>query len=153
MDHKTTIKDDPINLRIGKLIRDRRRQLGMTQGKLAEKLKITSQQIQKYETGTNCLRISRLVELSRILSIPLNYFFITTYHPEKILSNHQLKEKGSSFIHQSEDVTEDKDVDQAADSLSLEEIDDFISLFLLLKKDMQKSIINLVKELAAGKQQ
>jgi transcriptional regulator with XRE-family HTH domain len=53
----------------------RRLMLGMTQQRLAERLHITFQQIQKYENGTNRISASRLQQLSNILDVPVSFFF------------------------------------------------------------------------------
>ena len=42
---------------------------------LAERLGISFQQLQKYEKGSNRLSASRLFELSRILEVPVSFFF------------------------------------------------------------------------------
>jgi transcriptional regulator with XRE-family HTH domain len=47
----------------------------MSQQKLAEALKLTFQQIQKYEKGTNRVGASRLFEMSHILDVPVSFFF------------------------------------------------------------------------------
>ncbi|MBY0448622.1 MAG: helix-turn-helix transcriptional regulator [Hyphomonadaceae bacterium] len=60
---------------VGKRLRRRRRLLGLTQQQLAETVGIRFQQIQKYECGANRVTASRLYELSRALSVPVNYFF------------------------------------------------------------------------------
>lgn len=49
--------------------------LGMSQEKLAQALGLTFQQVQKYERGTNRVGSSRLYELSKILDVPIQYFF------------------------------------------------------------------------------
>jgi transcriptional regulator with XRE-family HTH domain len=49
--------------------------LGYSQEKLANALGLTFQQIQKYERGANRISASKLYELSRILSVPVTYFF------------------------------------------------------------------------------
>ena len=48
----------------------RRQILGVSQGKLADKLRLTFQQVQKYEKGTNRISASRLQEMSYILQVP-----------------------------------------------------------------------------------
>ena len=53
----------------------RRQILGMSQGKLADKLRLTFQQVQKYEKGTNRISASRLQEMSYILQVPVPFFF------------------------------------------------------------------------------
>ncbi len=49
--------------------------IGMSQEKLGEKMNLTFQQIQKYEKGTNRIGASRLFQLSKILEVPVGYFF------------------------------------------------------------------------------
>ncbi len=49
--------------------------LGISQEKLGERMNLTFQQIQKYEKGTNRIGASRLYQLSRILEVPVNFFF------------------------------------------------------------------------------
>ena len=65
----------PIDLHVGKRLRQRRRLLGLTQQKLAEAVDIRFQQIQKYESGANRISASRLWSLSRALDVPVSYFF------------------------------------------------------------------------------
>jgi transcriptional regulator with XRE-family HTH domain len=53
----------------------RRLMLGMSQEKLADRLGLTFQQVQKYEKGTNRISASRLQEASLILDVPVSFFF------------------------------------------------------------------------------
>jgi transcriptional regulator with XRE-family HTH domain len=53
----------------------RRLMLDMSQEKLGNELGITFQQVQKYEKGTNRISASRLLEMSRILQVPVSFFF------------------------------------------------------------------------------
>ena len=53
----------------------RRMLAGMSQDKLGESLHLTFQQIQKYEKGSNRISASRLYDLSRILEVPVQFFF------------------------------------------------------------------------------
>ncbi len=53
----------------------RRTMLGMSQEKLGEAIGLTFQQVQKYERGTNRIGSSRLFELSRVLDVPITFFF------------------------------------------------------------------------------
>ena len=53
----------------------RRKMLGLSQEKLGDKLGITFQQIQKYEKGTNRISASRLQQVARALSVPVEYFY------------------------------------------------------------------------------
>jgi transcriptional regulator with XRE-family HTH domain len=47
----------------------------MSQEKLGKALGLTFQQVQKYERGANRVGASRLFELSRVLDVPVSYFF------------------------------------------------------------------------------
>jgi len=60
---------------IGLKIRDRRKELGLTQEKLAETLGITYQQLQRYENGTGYLNTDRLQAIANALDVPITYFF------------------------------------------------------------------------------
>lgn len=60
---------------IGLKIRERRKELGLTQEKLAEALGITYQQLQRYENGTSYLNTDRLQAISNALDVPIAYFF------------------------------------------------------------------------------
>jgi transcriptional regulator with XRE-family HTH domain len=60
---------------IGQIIRDIRRAKRMSQMKLAEKVNISYQQIQKYEKGISSISIERLRQISKALDIPINLFF------------------------------------------------------------------------------
>ena len=61
---------------IGLKIREFRVQAGLTQEKLAEKLGITFQQVQKYERGVTKVNLVKLQQLSEILRVPISAFFL-----------------------------------------------------------------------------
>lgn len=66
---------NPIDIHVGGRVRLRRTLLGMSQEKLGEALGLTFQQVQKYERGANRVGASRLFDLSRVLDVPVSYFF------------------------------------------------------------------------------
>jgi transcriptional regulator with XRE-family HTH domain len=66
---------DPIDVRVGARVRLRRNMLGLSQEKLGEALGLTFQQVQKYERGTNRVSASRLYQLSRVLDVPVRFFY------------------------------------------------------------------------------
>ncbi len=49
--------------------------MGMSQERLGEALGLTFQQVQKYERGVNRVGASRLFDLSRVLDVPISFFF------------------------------------------------------------------------------
>ncbi|KGM35831.1 hypothetical protein P409_02165 [Inquilinus limosus MP06] len=74
---KTITEDgpDPVDVHVGTRLRQRRTLLGMSQEKLAAAFGVSFQQIQKYERGANRVSASRLHQLTRILNVPVGYFF------------------------------------------------------------------------------
>lgn len=72
---KTKDGPTPIDAHVGGRIRARRGLLGMSQKDLGGKVGLTFQQIQKYERGANRIGSGRLFEFSRILGVPISYFF------------------------------------------------------------------------------
>ncbi len=60
---------------VGKHIRLKRLELGMTQGKLANEIGLSYQQIQKYETGSNRVSSGRLFFIAQILETPVFLFY------------------------------------------------------------------------------
>jgi transcriptional regulator with XRE-family HTH domain len=65
----------PIDVHVGGRLRERRRELGWSQEKLAAAVGLTFQQVQKYERGANRIGASRLYEFSIALDVPVGYFF------------------------------------------------------------------------------
>ena len=82
----------PTDIRVGRLLRERRLELGMSQERLGTLLGVTYQQIQKYERGTNRIGSSRLQELCDILGVRASYFF-----DERVPAG--LAEAASSYEH------------------------------------------------------
>ena len=52
--------------------------LGLSQEKIGKAIGLTFQQVQKYERGANRIGASRLHELSRVLDVPVSFFFDDT---------------------------------------------------------------------------
>jgi len=69
------INANDFNKYIGIKIKEKRLEKKLTQTKLGNKLGVTFQQVQKYEKGINGVSAFRLNQLSRILNVPINYFF------------------------------------------------------------------------------
>lgn len=64
-----------VDLHVGTRIRMRRQLMNMSQEKLGNSLGVTFQQVQKYERGTNRVGASRLWDISRILDVPISFFY------------------------------------------------------------------------------
>lgn len=65
----------PINVEVGKRLRARRRQLGVSQQEVADAIGVAAQQVQKYEVGSNALNVQRLCDFGKALRVPVAYFF------------------------------------------------------------------------------
>ncbi|MDB2682632.1 helix-turn-helix domain-containing protein [Alphaproteobacteria bacterium] len=72
---KTKGKPDSVDVYVGKRLRVRRSLLGLSQEKLADAIGLTFQQVQKYERGVNRISAGRLYQFSKILSVPITYFY------------------------------------------------------------------------------
>ncbi len=60
---------------VGRRIRERRREIGMSQAKLGNALGVTFQQVQKYEVGVNRVAAGRLWDMAKALEVDVTYFF------------------------------------------------------------------------------
>src|ERR671928_685236 len=69
---------NPIDVRVGARLRLRRNMVRLSQEKLGQAIGLTFQQVQKYERGANRIGASRLHELSRVLDVPISFFFDDT---------------------------------------------------------------------------
>jgi transcriptional regulator with XRE-family HTH domain len=66
---------DQVDVRVGKRVRAYRLAQGMSQTALGEKVGVTFQQIQKYESGTNRIGSGRLKKIATVLGIPIVALF------------------------------------------------------------------------------
>jgi transcriptional regulator with XRE-family HTH domain len=82
---KTRGGPNPVDVHVGSRVRLRRTLLGMSQEKLGDAVDLTFQQIQKYERGANRIGSSRLFQFSKVLQVPVSFFFDDM--PEEISGN------------------------------------------------------------------
>ncbi len=75
MGEQTESRPSPVDVHVGARIRLRRTLMGMSQERLGDALGLTFQQVQKYERGVNRVGASRLFDLSRILDVPISFFY------------------------------------------------------------------------------
>jgi transcriptional regulator with XRE-family HTH domain len=60
---------------IGKRLKLRRLQLGLSEESLGLALGVTFEQVQKYETGNDRIEVARLQQIAEILNVPILFFF------------------------------------------------------------------------------
>ena len=68
-------KANPIDVLVGKKLREIRQEKGVSQDELAKHILVTFQQVQKYEKGQNRVSASKLYEMSKYLKISISRFF------------------------------------------------------------------------------
>lgn len=128
---------NPIDIHVGSRVRLRRLLVGMSQEKLGEQLGLTFQQVQKYEKGTNRVGASRLYEISRILNVPVQYFYEEMADNDARPLNDDLafaEAEGSPFV---------MDFVSSSEGLQLNR-----SFFEIRDPAVRRSVIDLIKSLA-----
>ena len=102
----------PVDIHVGQQLKRMRILRNLTQTDVAQGLKISFQQVQKYELGRNRISASRLFELSHILNVPPAFFFegLEDPHDEseralddeatKIASDARLRTQIRTFINE-----------------------------------------------------
>lgn len=144
-----------LGARVGALIRLRRQKLGLTQKELGERVGLTAQQVQKYEQGTNAIRLQRLLDFSLALQCPLERFLTTASLPSRTSQSDVpptqtnpprvacLCEETSPFHYGGLSAPQHEE-------LSREELDEFFMNFLALNPDSQRALALLVRHLSAS---
>ncbi len=100
---------NPVDVHVGNRIRLRRTLLGLSQEKLASMLGLTFQQVQKYERGMNRVGASRLWDISKVLEVPINFFYedmdksVASQSPRMF----SLPESDIDFLEEEEEIYND----------------------------------------------
>ncbi len=132
---KTKGTPDGVDRHVGQRLRVRRSLLGMSQEKLAEAIGLTFQQIQKYERGLNRISAGRLFQFSRILEVPISYFY-DQYTPESVVGKQGLADnKQESLL--SNDIMQSK-----------ETIELLRTYYSIEDTEMRKDIMKFVKSMS-----
>ncbi len=63
-----------VDAHVGRRVRERRREIGISQEKLGTALGISFQQVQKYEAGTDRVSAGRLYVLAQALGVAIRLF-------------------------------------------------------------------------------
>jgi transcriptional regulator with XRE-family HTH domain len=125
---------DPIDQHVGSRVKLRRVLVGLSQQKLGDALGITFQQIQKYEKGMNRIGASRLQQASKVLGVPVNFFF----------------EGGPTQMGTTGGFAETSDNTYIADFATTAEGNQLLSAFSKIKEPkLRKKVLDLVIAMAA----
>jgi len=128
----------PVDLHVGKRLRLRRTILGMSQEAIGNAIGVTFQQVQKYERGVNRMGSSRLFEFSKILSVPVSYFF-------------EEMDKATSGGVAASGVAEDAPAFEHEKMASRETLEMMRAYYRISDLQVRKKIFELVKALAEDK--
>lgn len=133
-------KPNPVDIHVGQRLRMRRSLLGLSQEKLSEAIGLTFQQVQKYERGTNRISASRLYQFSKILDVPVTYFFDNIAGNDKIAAN-KLRYGLSD---------NEQDAFSGEDVLSNKETIELVRIYYSIKDPkVRKDLLNMIKSMAA----
>ena len=121
---------------VGSRVRMRRLMLDMSQGKLADGLGITFQQVQKYEKGTNRIGAGRLQQMAHILQVPVAFFFDVMPHFQKKSVRSELGDSPNDLI---KFMTTREGLDLAR------------AFTRITNPAIQRKIVDLVEEIVGGK--
>lgn len=126
---------DPIDVHVGRRVRLRRKELGLSQERLAEALGLTFQQVQKYERGANRISASTLFKISRIMEAPVSYFFDGLHDPAKA--------PNADYAHAYDTVLQDLLLEPNGPALA----EAFLSI---RRRGIRKCVADLVRAIAAN---
>jgi transcriptional regulator with XRE-family HTH domain len=116
--------------------------LGMSQEKLGAAIGLTFQQVQKYERGANRIGASRLFELSKVLDVPVSFFF----------DDMAADVAGSSGGHAAVGLAEDGPAYEA-DTLAKRETLELVRAYYKIKNPkVRKRVFELTKVLAKSEE-
>ncbi len=87
-----------IDIKVGERVRARRKMVGLSQNDLAQAIGLTFQQIQKYERGTNRVSASKLFEIAKTLTTPIDYFFAGMDGQDHVFALEAGERAASSFM-------------------------------------------------------
>lgn len=134
---------NPVDVHVGRRMKNRRALLGITQEKMAEELGLTFQQVQKYERGLNRIGASRLWDISKILDVPVGYFYDEMDKETEKRSPRMITKSGSAGSLQEDVVSMD------FDPLSKKETIDLIrDYYNITSPKVAKMVRNLLKSLS-----
>src|SRR5215475_8599921 len=129
-------KPNPVDAHVGSRVRLRRMLLGMSQERLGESMGLTFQQVQKYEKGVNRIGASRLFQISKILDVPVQFFFEEAPHVDGLRAPGMAEADSEAFILEFLNSREGLELNRA-----------FVKI---ADPKVRKSVVDLVRALSSG---
>ncbi len=144
-------KQSPIDVHVGSRMRLRRTLMGMSQERLGEALGLTFQQVQKYERGVNRVSASRLFDLSRVLDVPISFFYDDMPEP---LANVYGGQAGSAGSRKAMGFSEAQDGFGNDDTLNRRETLELVrAYYRITDASVRKRVFELIKSLVPETQE
>lgn len=131
----------PVDVHVGKRLRLKRTILGLSQDAIGSAIGITFQQVQKYERGINRMGSSRLYEFSRLMGVPVSYFFEDFSEAE--LSNSNVK------MGFAENTPPGFEAEQLS---SRETLEMMRAYYRISDPNVRKRVLELIRSLADGEE-
>lgn len=133
---------NPVDVFVGQKLRSRRSLIGITQENLAEAAGITFQQVQKYEKGRNRLSASRLYQFSRVLDVPVSYFFEGFAVPDSHVGIQ------AGFADNEQEGFE-SGVEESEDILNRKETIDLVRTYYTIRDEkLRRDFLKMLKQMA-----
>ncbi len=129
-------KPNPVDTHVGSRVRLRRMLLGISQERLGESMGLTFQQVQKYEKGVNRIGASRLFQISKILDVPVQFFFEEAPHADGAPARGMAEADSETFILEFLNSREGLELNRA-----------FVKI---ANSKVRKSVVDLVRALSAS---
>ncbi len=135
---------NPVDVHVGSRVRLRRTLLGMSQENLGNAIGLTFQQVQKYERGANRIGSSRLFDLTRVLDVPLAYFFEDM--PDHVAAGSPAKRPAGGWSE-----TEQARFEEQRDPLAKRETLELVRAYYAIPDEvMRKNLFEMTKALASA---
>ena len=126
-----------VDLHVGKKLKQKRLERGISQDDLAGSVNLTFQQVQKYEKGVNRVSASKLYDFAKFLKTDITYFF---------------DEIGDYKISDKNEIDYASDVNQTAfeNDIKPKEIEILTSSYKKISNsEVRKNILALLKSLSS----
>lgn len=126
-----------VDLHVGKKLKQKRLERGISQDDLAGSANLTFQQVQKYEKGVNRVSASKLYDFAKFLKTDITYFF-------NEIENYKISDKN--------EIDYASDVNQSAfeNDIKPKEIEILTSSYKKISNsEVRKNILALLKSLSS----
>ncbi|MFK7761208.1 MAG: helix-turn-helix domain-containing protein [Candidatus Midichloriaceae bacterium] len=126
-----------VDLHVGKKLKQKRLERGISQDDLAGSVNLTFQQVQKYEKGVNRISASKLYDFAKFLKTDITYFF-------NEIENYKISDKN--------EIDYASDVNQTAfeNNIKPKEIEILTSSYKKISNsEVRKNILALLKSLSS----